>query len=586
MQSENPQRIGCAEQLRLSTWNCGGLASTTKQLCEELEYDILGITETHDKGALPASSNFIPAEPAPTNDSFAGVALLLSQRIAPCVMNSGCISSRIVYARVRAAICNIFAICVYIPHSNRTNPSRADTLADLNKLLSLISPADCIVILGDFNSILPRSYEKLTGRWCVHKNVDNHGGGTALLDLMSVNNLVAASTLHQPRRGHTNATFMPRDPRYKPRQIDYILCSRRWVSSVCSSRVRWGITMQRWGRKYDHGLVEVKWKAKLIATPKKRTPDFTALKDSVVAANFDSIVSQSLENEPPVNPDCTKERFCRLNRATKLAIETLPPKKRLSTRKRYVSDRTRTLITNRVKHFGTATPEERRLINREINRSCRNDYRTYINNTIGDIAAAANVGNAREVSRLTKQISSNPKSGTIMPSKASDGTPFTTTDQLAKAWYEFMNNKFSCADRPGCAYAPGIDEHLQDEDVVTWDEFNECVSGLRTGRAPGIDETPIEVYLASPSAKTELYNVVQLIWKTEDIPSDFVHAIFVMLYKKGARDEFANYRAIGLLCHTKSYRCLCYDGCNLLWRKDCQIRRQGSERLEVAVIMF
>ena len=184
-----------------------------------------------------------------------------------------------------------------------------------------------------------------------------------------------------------------------------------------------------------------------------------------MAAKFDNIVSQSLSSEPPVNPECTNERLSLLNRATKLAIETLPQKKRLSTRKRYVSDHTRTLITNRVKHFDTATPDERRLLNREINRSCRNEYRTYINNTIGDIAAAANVGNTREVSRLTKQISSNPKSGTIMPSKASDGTPFTTTDQLAKAWYEFMDNRFSCADRPGCAYAPGIDEHLQDEDT-------------------------------------------------------------------------------------------------------------------------
>ena len=112
-----------------------------------------------------------------------------------------------------------------------------------------------------------------------------------------------------------------------------------------------------------------------------------------------------------------------------------------------------------------------------------------------------------------------------------------------------MSNKFSCVDRPGCAYAPGIDDHLPDEDVVTWEEFDECVRALRTGRAPGIDETPVEAYLASSSAKLELFNVVQLIWKTEDIPADFVHAIFIMLYKKGSRDDFANYRAIGLLCH-------------------------------------
>ena len=344
MQSEKPQHIGCAEQLRMATWNCGGLTFTTKQLCTDLEYDILGITETHDKGALAATSNFITAELAPENDSFAGVALLLSQRVTKSVMNSGCIGSRIVFARIRAAICNIFAICVYIPHSNHTNPSRADTLADLNKLLLNISPADCIMILGDFNSILPRSHDKLAAKWCVHKSANNHGGGIALLDLMKNNNLVAASILHQPRRGHTNATFMPRDRRYRPRQIDYILCSKRWASSVCSSRVRWGITLQRWGRKFDHGLVECKWKAKLIAPSNKLKPDFAALKKSAIALKFDNVVSDFLASEKPSNPDCTSERLSRLNRATKKAIDTLPPKKRLSTCKREVSDKQRKTV--------------------------------------------------------------------------------------------------------------------------------------------------------------------------------------------------------------------------------------------------
>ena len=103
-----------------------------------------------------------------------------------------------------------------------------------------------------------------------------------------------------------------------------------------------------------------------------------------------------------------------------------------------------------------------------------------------------------------------------------------------------MSHKFSCVDCPGCVYAPGIDDRLPDEGVVTWEDFDECVCALRTGCAPGIDETPAKAYLSSPSAKMELFNVVLLIWKTEDIPAHFVHTIFIMLYKKGSRDDFAN----------------------------------------------
>ena len=43
-------------------------------------------------------------------------------------------------------------------------------------------------------------------------------------------------------------------------------------------------------------------------------------------------------------------------------------------------------------------------------------------------------------------------------------------------------------------------------------------------------------------------------WQTEVIPPALVRGTFVILYKKGLRDNFGNYRAIGLMCH--SYKLL------------------------------
>ena len=103
-------------------------------------------------------------------------------------------------------------------------------------------------------------------------------------------------------------------------------------------------------------------------------------------------------------------------------------------------------------------------------------------------------------------------------------------------------------------YAPGIDVREPHEDEITREEFDECVKALRVGRAPGVDKTLIEVYLASLAANQELYELVCLIWRKEDVPPNLVHALFVMLYKKGVCDDLANYRAIGLLCH--SYKVL------------------------------
>ena len=550
----NDNHIGCTGRLRLATWNCCGLSPTQKQLCLEMDYDILGLTETHDKGALAGSSNFIPAEPAPADDCASGVALLLSQRMAKNVMHQGCVGSRIVFARFQAAVSNIFVICAYIPHAKSTNPSRADTLSDLDNLLCKVPQSDITIVLGDFNARLPRLHGR-TGKWCVHTRVDKHGGGAALLELMTTHALVAASTRHKPKRNHTNATFIQRDTRYNSTQLDYILCSERWVTSASRSRVRWGPAIQRWGRKFDHGLVECVWKVRLRAPKKIHNPDFAALKkDSEIARKFDADIRDRLSSEIDVTNPC--ERLKRLNAATKKAISALPNRKPQPRRKRYVSDQTRTLIESRAQQFQQLQPEkqERRKLNREISRSCRNDYRTYISGVVSDIATAADTGNMREVSRLTKSISSDKKSSSIMPSKASDGTAFTTTEQLLDSWKEFLGKKFACSDQPGAVYNPGIDQHLPGEDTIPRKEFDECVKALRCGKAAGWDGTPIEAYVSSESANCELYELVCLIWRTEVIPDDIVHVLFIMLYKKGSRDDFSNYRAIGLLCH--SYKVL------------------------------
>ena len=39
-------------------------------------------------------------------------------------------------------------------------------------------------------------------------------------------------------------------------------------------------------------------------------------------------------------------------------------------------------------------------------------------------------------------------------------------------------------------------------------------------------------------------------WHTERIPPELVRGMFVMLHKKGSRDDYGNYRAICLLCHS------------------------------------
>ena len=107
-----------------------------------------------------------------------------------------------------------------------------------------------------------------------------------------------------------------------------------------------------------------------------------------------------------------------------------------------------------------------------------------------------------------------------------------------------------CADIPGAAYAPVTADDDNDGDV-TQEELETCLRVLHDNKAPGCDSIPIEAYRGSPAAKQELVAIVRLMWQTEVTSPAHVRETFVMLYKKGLRDNVGNYRA---MCH--SYKLL------------------------------
>ena len=54
-----------------------------------------------------------------------------------------------------------------------------------------------------------------------------------------------------------------------PSQLDYVIVSQRWKTATSGVGVRWGLSDLRWGRRYDHGLIQFIWAIRLR---KKKAP--------------------------------------------------------------------------------------------------------------------------------------------------------------------------------------------------------------------------------------------------------------------------------------------------------------------------
>ena len=131
---------------------------------------------------------------------------------------------------------NTTVIQVYAPTSNAEEAEVERFYEDPQDLLHLTPPKDVLFIIGDLNAKV-RSQETpgVTGKFGL---VVQNEAGQRLIEFCQENALVVANTLFQQhkRRLYTRTSL---DSGHQ-NQIDYILCSQRWKSSIQSKTTRPG----------------------------------------------------------------------------------------------------------------------------------------------------------------------------------------------------------------------------------------------------------------------------------------------------------------------------------------------------------
>ena len=131
---------------------------------------------------------------------------------------------------------NITVIQVYAPTSNAEETEVERFYEDLQDLLELTPKKDVLFILGDWNAKVGNQQTPgVTGRFGL--GVQNEAG-QKLIEFCQENALVIANALFQQHKRRLY-TWTSTDGQYQ-NQIDYILCSQRWRSSIQSAKTRLG----------------------------------------------------------------------------------------------------------------------------------------------------------------------------------------------------------------------------------------------------------------------------------------------------------------------------------------------------------
>ena len=134
---------------------------------------------------------------------------------------------------------NIMVIQVYAPTSNAGEAEVERFYEDLQDLLELTPKKDVFFITGDWNAkVGSQETPGVTGKFGL--GMQNEAG-QRLIEFCQENAQVTANTLFQQHKRRLYTWTSP-DGQHQ-NQIDYILCSQRWRSSIQSTKRRPGLTV-------------------------------------------------------------------------------------------------------------------------------------------------------------------------------------------------------------------------------------------------------------------------------------------------------------------------------------------------------
>ena len=212
-----------------------GKLEVVKWVMARVNIDILGISELKWTGMGEFNSKdhyiyYCGQESLKRN----GVAIMVNKRVRNAVLGCNLKNDRMISVHFQGKPFNITVIQVNASTSNAEEAEVEQFCEDLQDLLELTPKKDTLFIIGEWNAkVESQEIPGVTGKFGL--GVQNEAG-QRLIQLCQDNALVISNTIFQQHKRRLYTWTSP-DGQHQ-NQIDYILCSQRWGSSILSAKTR------------------------------------------------------------------------------------------------------------------------------------------------------------------------------------------------------------------------------------------------------------------------------------------------------------------------------------------------------------
>ena len=209
--------------------------------------------------------------------------------------------------------------------------------------------------------------------------------------------------------------------------------------------------MDRWGRKYDHGMLKLTWKARLRSD--KRMPKMDTdllLKDADTKEQFETTLAQHLTVADSTKESMTiDEQWSELKEAlTTVAQAVVPKAPKHYRRQKQLSLEIRALIDEPQCRYPKMDKQERIEMQKKINQATQNDWCRYIEKVVTEMELADSKGDARKVHNLAKLPGERKVDKNIDIKCINAGELMTSEGEVLNKWTKLVEKKFKGPDLP------------------------------------------------------------------------------------------------------------------------------------------
>ena len=553
--AKRPRKLG-KESISIGTWNVRTLYQTgkTELLKHELtrySCDILGLAELRWTGQGESQDGTIIFSGHETNHE-AGVAILMSPAAKLALLEYRPVSECMIMARFNGQPFNITVIQVYAPTKESDDATIDLFYTQLQQCMSQIKSQDIVICMGDWNAKIGSNrdgWENVMGKFGYGTN---NGRGHRLLQFASLHNLYVTNTKfkHKASRKWTWESPNGRDKN----MIDFILVSKRWMSSISGCRSFPGADIAS-----DHNLVicnaKLRFKKLARRQNKIRKFDLERLKlDSGAYKQMIRTVTMNIKLENDVNKaldqintvinDAAAKEVGLMSRRNKAWItnETLAlaDEKREARKTRGRSDLDRRVYNDLV---------------RRTRESAKKDKEEWIEERCTEIQQSFDQAKTKKAYDLKKKIKKKyePRTSCI---KDKVGQLLTEKKDVVKRWAEYCQELYSDNGQHDIQVIGELREIspppvLEEDDDILLEEVEKAVKDLKNNKASGVDGIPAELTKAGGESLVAMFHeLCQKIWRSTVIPAEWTKSLLILIPKKGDLKKCENYRTISLINHS------------------------------------